>query len=106
MLEQVAAPFVVVIEELEAEARARVTRTPAVNHASHGRAHVEPATVRSAERDDELFAGEDARVGFDEHALRRKIDADACDAAKIVLADDLAGDEDTAAKRSTVHFAG
>ncbi len=106
MLEELAPPIVVVIVEFEAETRTDIAGAPTVDYACDGGAHVEPATIRSSERDEEIFAGEDSRVGFHEHALRREIDSDARDALKIVLANDLAAHENAASKRTSMHFTG
>jgi hypothetical protein len=104
MLEERAAELVVVIEELEAQARTDITGTTAVDDARDGGASIEPATEWRAKRDQHLFAGEHACVGFDEHAFGREIEADARDAAEIVLANDLARDEDSTAESFAVHF--
>jgi hypothetical protein len=105
MLEERAAKFIVVIVELEPQARADIAGAPSMNDARDGCASIEPATERRAKRDEHLLTGEHASVGLDEHAFGREIEPDACDAAEIMLANDLAGDEHSTAEGFALHFA-
>jgi hypothetical protein len=72
-----------------------------MNDASDGAVRVDPSVgARRPERDQELFAGQHARMRTDEHALRGEIESEITDEPEIVLAHDLTVEANEPAERT------
>src|SRR5262249_2731498 len=75
------------VRELEAERAAHIARAAPVNDARDRGHPVDPAVrSRRPEREDDLFAGEDALAGLDQHPVGRQIEGKRADRLEVVLA--------------------
>lgn len=94
--------------ERQTEAAAAVAGAATVDDARHPSLEVEPTDLaaRSLKADEEALAREDALAGEDEDPFGREVERQARHEAEVTLADDLARQEDGAAKCAAMKGAG